>query len=67
MEPSQEVPGCLLDYRPEPKTLGPLVITEECGQDLILDLITGRGHPASGEAYDIGIGIQAHQIVRIIR
>jgi hypothetical protein len=65
MKPSQEFPGLLLDGRPEPITLVPLVITEERGQDLILDLLAGRGYPAGDIAHHIGIGIQVHQVVRI--
>jgi hypothetical protein len=65
MEPAQEFPGCLLDGRPEPVALVPLVIGQECGQDLILDLLAGRGYPASDKAHHIGIGIQVHQVVRI--
>src|SRR5580693_6646009 len=65
MEPSQEFPGCLLDGRPDSVALVPLVITEECRQDLILDLLAGRGYPAGDKAHDIGIGIQVHQVVRI--
>jgi hypothetical protein len=65
MEPAQEFPGCLLDGRPESIALVPLVIGQERGQDLILDLLPGRGDPARDKAHHIGIGIQAHQVVRI--
>src|SRR5271169_4464274 len=65
MEPAQEFPGCLLDGRPEPEALIPLVITEEGRQELILDLLAGRGYPAGDKAHDIGIGIQVHQVIRI--
>src|SRR5271166_1884997 len=67
MEPPQEFPGCLLDGRPESVALVPLVITEECGQDLILDLLAGRGYSARDKAHDVGIGVQVHQVVRIGR
>src|SRR6266571_1233115 len=65
MEPSQEFPGFLLDDRPESIALVPLVINEERGQDLILDLLAGRGYPAGDKTHHIGIGIQAYQVVRI--
>src|SRR6185312_5949988 len=65
MEPAQELPGCLLDGRPEPVALVPLVIAQEGGQELILDLLAGGRYPAGGKAHDIGIGVQVHQVVRI--
>src|ERR1035438_10221057 len=65
MEPSQEFSAGLLDDRPEPVALIPSVIAEECGQIFIFDLLAGRGYPAGHEAHDIGIGIRAHQVVRI--
>jgi hypothetical protein len=45
MEPSQEVPGGLLDDRPETVALIPPVIAKECGQIFIFDLLAGRGCP----------------------
>src|ERR1700689_4967812 len=65
MEPSQEFPGCLLDGRPESEALVPLVVAEERGQELMLDLLAGGGYPAGDKAHDIGIGIQAHQAGRV--
>jgi hypothetical protein len=65
MEPAQELPGRLLHRRPEPEALIPLVIAKKGGQDLVLDLLARRGHPAGDKTHDIGIGIQAHQVVRI--
>lgn len=65
MEPPQEFPGGLLDDRPETEALIPPVIAKECGQIYIFDLLAGRGRPAGDEAHDIGISIQAHQVVRI--
>src|SRR5512146_2110186 len=43
----------------------PLVIAQERGQELLLDLIARRGPPARDETHDTGIGIQLHQVVRI--
>src|SRR5215469_1791401 len=65
MEPAQEFPGRLVHSCPEPEALVPLVIAKERGQNLVLDLVAGRGHPASDKTHDIGIGIKAHQVVRI--
>ena len=65
MKPAKEFPGRLLHGRPEPEALVPLVIAKKGGQDLVLDLVAGRRHPASDKTHDIGIGIQAHQVVRI--
>jgi hypothetical protein len=65
MEPSQELPCCLFYGRPESVALVPLVIAEECGQDLIVDLLAGRGYSTRDKAHDIGIGIQVHQVIRI--
>src|SRR5206468_13017 len=37
----------------------------EGGQELLLDLLAGRGYPAGDVAHDIGIGVQVHQVVHI--
>jgi hypothetical protein len=62
---SPGIPGRLLRGRPEPEALIPLVIAKAGGQDLVLDLVEGRGAPRQLQTHDIGIGIQAHQVVRI--
>src|SRR5439155_911517 len=63
MEPAQELPGCLLDGRPESIALVPLVIVQEGGQELILDFLAGGGYAARGVAHDVGIGVGVHQVV----
>src|SRR5690349_15318120 len=65
MEPAHKLPGRLLDGRPEAVPLELLVIAEEPGQYLVLDLVTVRRYPAGDEVHDARIGVQADQVVHV--
>ena len=65
MEPPQELPGRLLDGRPEAVPLEAFVVGKERGQDLLLDLLAGRRYPSGDEVHDVGVGVKADQVVHI--
>jgi hypothetical protein len=65
LEPPKELPGGLLDGRPEAKPLEAFVVVEEAGQRLVSDHLAGGRFAAGEETHDFGIAVEVKQVVRI--
>src|SRR5947209_5597087 len=67
MEPTQESPARLLYRSPEAVAGVALVVAQELGQHVALDLPTGRRPTAVDEAHHVRIAVQLDEVVDIVR
>ena len=66
MKPAEELTRAYVLSGPEPVHAAALLIAQERRQDLVLDLAP-RGRDATGDvAHDVGVGVEADEMLDIV-
>ena len=66
MEPPEEVAGRLLDDWPEAVAGEALVVAQERGQDIVLDLCARRAAAAGDVVHHLRIAVELDQVVDVV-
>src|SRR5215216_1837173 len=66
MEPADEARRRLLLRGPEAVPGEPLVVPEEHGQDVVLDLLSRRRPAAVDDAHHVGIAVELDEVVDVV-